>query len=151
MRKIFLGILSVVFLSGCVAATLPQYLSDKNPYKKEFFVGYDESVEAVKAALDELGWTVDGEGKPDVYERSISQSDKSVIIFSGIRQTPFFLGSRYAKLNVIVRGIQDKTEIEIRYVTVTSIPFRNIQSFKNDAAVRRIFEHIQKHLKVSSS
>ena len=151
MRKILSGILSIVFLSGCVAAVLPQYLSDKHPYKKEFFSDYDESVEAVKTSLAELGWTVAGQGSPDVYERAVTPNDKSVIIFSEIRQTPMFFGSRYAKLNVIVRGIQDKTEIEIRYVTVTSVPFRNIETFRNDATVKRIFEHIEKYLKVSSS
>ncbi len=151
MRKTFIGIVSIVFLSGCVAAILPQYLSDKHPYKKEFFSDYAESVEAVKTALAELGWTIAGEGNLDVYERAVTPNDKSVIIFSEIRQTPMFLGSRYAKLNVIVRGIQNKTEIEIRYVTVTSLPFRNIQTYKNDATAQRIFEHIEKHLKAASS
>lgn len=151
MRKIFLSIVSVVFLSGCTAAVLPQYLSDKHPYKKEFFVEYGASVASVKTALAELGWTVAGEGKPDVYERTVEQNDNSIIIFSEIRQTPMFLGTRYAKLNVLVRGIQDKTEIEIRYVTVTSIPFRNIQNYKNDATVKRIFDHIARHLKDTSS
>ena len=34
MRKIFFSIISVILLSGCTAAVLPQYLSDKHPYKK---------------------------------------------------------------------------------------------------------------------
>ena len=151
MRKALLGIVSLLFLSGCTAAVLPQYLSDKHPYKKEFFAGYDESVAAARMALDELGWKVSGEGDPMTYERQSSPSEKRIILFSEIRQTPLFLGTRYAKLNVMVRGIQDKTEIEIRYVTVTSVPFKSIQTYKNDATVQRIFEHIAKHLKVPSS
>ena len=117
MRKV-LSIAALFFLTGCVAATLPQYLSDKHPYKKEFFTAYDQSVEAVKASLEELGWKVKGEGDPAVYERQAAAGEKAVILFSEIRATPLFLGSRYSKLNVIVRGIQDKTEIEIRYVIV---------------------------------
>lgn len=148
MRKFLLGIISIVLLSGCVAATLPQYLSDRNPYKKEYFAGYDESVAAVKTALGELGWKVAGEGDPMTYERQASPSEKRIILFFEIRQTPMFFGTRYGKLNVIVRGIQDKTEIEIRYVTVTSIPFKSFQTYKNDATVQRIFEHIATHLKV---
>lgn len=138
----------VFLLAGCVSASLPQYLSDKNPYKKEFFVSYEKSVETVKASLAELGWKITAEGDADVYERNTSPEEKRVIIFSEIRQTPMFLGSRYARLNVIVRGVQDKTEIEIRYVTITSVLFRNMESFKNDAAVQRIFEHIKKNLGV---
>ncbi len=140
-------IMSVVFLTaGCVSTKLPQYISDKNPYKREFYVPYEEAMAATQKALTEFGWEVSGEGSPSLYERAGAQEMEETILFTEVRQAPFFLGSRYYKLNAILRSGENKTEVEIRYLTITSLPFKNIESYRDDKAIEKIFDRIAKLL-----
>lgn len=138
---------SLLFVSGCVTAKIPDYLTDKNSYKRQFFVTFEEALQATRTALEDLGWTIINQADPAVYEQTPTPLMRQVILFTDIRQTPMFLGSRYAKMNLILRQLKEQTEIEIRYLTVSSLPFKNIESFKNDAAVARIFEKIADELK----
>lgn len=146
MKKAFL-LVSVLFLAGCVSTKLPQYLSDVNPYKKEFYAPFAQAAHAAQTALTEAGWKISGEGNPSVYEQSAGQRSQETILFTEVRQTPLFLGSRYYKVNVILRSNDTMTEVEIRYLTITAVPFKNIESYRNDKAVEKLFERIAELLK----
>jgi len=130
-----------------MTAKFPQYLSDKHPYKKEFYVPFDKALEAAKTVLTNMGWKIVGEGNPAVYEQTTTPRAKELILFTDIRQTALFLGSRYSKMNIILRSNDTMTEVEIRYLTIMSLPFRNIESFRNDHAVEQIFARLADRLK----
>jgi len=87
---------------------------------------------------------------PAIFERERESQDSSrqqTLIFTDIHQFPFFVGSRYTRLNVFLLITADKaTEVEIRYVKVTSIPFKTFTNFKNDRLTARIFKRIEKNL-----
>ena len=149
MRK-FLLFLLVIELTGCVSAKIPNYLNDKVPYKRDFYAGYDETLSAVKESLENLGWKIASEADPAVYEAQLLTGDadrKETLIFTNVRQTPFILGTRYAKMNILVRRLSETTEVEIRYVTITSTVFKSFENYKNDSAVARVFEQIEQLLK----
>lgn len=146
MRKFF-WILCLTILYGCTTAKIPQYLADKNPYKKQFYASFEETLKAAQTTLQELGWRIAAEGDPAVYEEGSPRESKQIILFTEVRQTAMFLGSRYARMNVILRAKSEGTEIEIRYLTVNSLPFKNFESFKNERTVHRIFERIDQLLK----
>ncbi len=146
MRKIF-WIVCLVFLYGCATARIPQYLADRNSYKKHFYASFDDALQASRTALHDLGWEITSEGDPAVYEEGDPREARQIILFTEVRQTAMFLGSRYARINIILRTKSEGTEIEIRYLTINSIPFKNIESFRNESAVQRVFERIDELLK----
>lgn len=151
MKKIFL-VLCAVVLAGCVSAKIPTYLKDNVPYKKNFYAGYDETLAAVEQTIADLGWKVASKSDPTIYEAQVVTDDinrQEILIFTEIRQMPFMLGTRYSKMNIFVRRLSETTEIEIRYVTITSTLFKSFESYKHDAAVARVFEHIEGLLKTS--
>jgi len=148
MKRI-LCLLVLMGLAGCTTAQIPTYLQDKNPYVKRVYASHEVVLDAVTQTLEDLGWTIEGTAHPSVYEQeeeAEEQEEQKLLIFTGIRQTPMFLGTRYAKMNVILRSQGEVSDIEIRYLTVTSVFFKNIKTYHNDSAVERIFGCIEKIL-----
>ena len=148
MKKIVL-IVCMAVLTGCSTIDIPQYLQDKNPYQKTFYKSFDKTLEATRQALAELGWKVAKETQPSVYERNrvVEEGEgQAILIFTDVRRTPFFLGSRYARLNIYLRGGEKVAEVEIRYLTISSLTFKTFRSYKNDAATERIFKKIEEKL-----
>ena len=141
----------LLFCVGCVSATIPHYLQDKSPYKKKFYASYDDTLKAVQTTLKDLGWKISSVSDPVVYEQNSASNNeaipKQILMFTDVRQTAFLLGTHYSKMNIFVRSLTEGTEVEIRYITVTSTPFKTLENYKNDNAVQRIFDHIEKVLK----
>jgi hypothetical protein len=144
MRKV-LSVFLLLALGGCASVTIPNYIQDKYPYKRTFYAPFDQVREAAVQTFGEFGWTIGKESEPALFEREReSGSSKQTLLFTEIRQTSFFVGSRYARLNAYLRATADhETEVEIRYLTVTSVPFKRFHHYKNDRAIERIFRHIE--------
>ncbi|MBN1869866.1 MAG: hypothetical protein JW847_04740 [Candidatus Omnitrophica bacterium] len=148
MKKL-LSVSLLLSLIGCASINIPNYIRDKNPYKKSFYTHFVRAREAVMKTFEETGWTVESESEPALFERErdLKSGLKQTLIFSDVRQTSFFIGTRYSKLNVYVHEIADnETEIEIRYLILTNVVFKNFYSYKNDRAVDRIFKKIEEDL-----
>ncbi len=149
MKKI-LSIISCLILSGCSTVNIPSYIQDKHPYEKKFYASFDKVLKATKETLQDFGWKIVEEADPSAFEvakKSDNPQSQHVLLFTGIRQTSLFLGSRYARLNIYVEAINDTTTgLDLRYVTVNSIPFKSFTSYQNNRAVERIFAHIEKKL-----
>ena len=103
------------------------------------------AVSSTITALEDLGWIIEHKVDPAVYEQGSIESaeEQRVLLLTQIRQTPMFLGTRYAKLNVYIKSLKGVSEIEIRYLTVTSVFFKTFQTYQNDKAVERIFRRIR--------
>ena len=149
MKK-FLSILLLLTLTGCSSITIPNYIYDKHPKSKTFYAPYDQVHAATLKVLGDLGWSIEREADPALYERGRQFQDASrqqTLIFTDINQLSFFAGSKYARLNVFLHVTADKaTEVEVRYLKVTSIMFKTLYNYKNDRLADRIFEHIEKEL-----
>jgi len=143
MKK-FAIILLLIFCVGCASAQIPTYLQDKNAYVKRFYADYQEALSAITQTLKDLGWEIDGKVHPSVYElkETSAYDGEQLLIMTKIRQTPMFFGTRYARMNIFLRANNDVAEIEIRYLTVNDLPFKDITAYRNDSAVERIFRHI---------
>lgn len=153
MKKILFGIL-LLSLAGCASVTIPRYIHDKHPYERTFFVSFEEAKQAVIGALDETGWLVEHESEPSLYERDkgIYGEREQILIFSRIRQMSFFLGTNYARVNAYIREVADKEcELELRYMKVTTVVFKDFQGYKNDRAVESIFRAIEAQLNTSEA
>lgn len=150
-----LGILSamVFFTAGCASISIPQYVKDDYPYKHKIYASFEDVSSATKDVLDSTGWVVLTTTDPSVFERTKDIGGpeyKQILLISDVRQTAFFVGSRYARVNVYIRSSNaDYTEIEVRYVTVSSMFFKNFYKYRNDAEVNRIFRHIEEKLSVT--
>ena len=149
MKKI-LSILLLLSLAGCASITIPNYIHDKHPQLKTFYAPFDQVHAATLKALGDLGWKIEKEADPALYERGRQFQDISrqqILIFTDINQFSFFAGSRYARLNVFLHVTADKaTEVEVRYLKVTSVMFKTLYNYKNDRLVERIFNRIKENL-----
>ena len=148
MKKILSSFL-LLTLVGCASIHIPNYIQDKNPYKRTFYAQYNEVRETTVQALKKFGWTIEKETEPSLFERQRGSGgdERQILLFTKIRETSLFVGSRYARINVYLRAAaNNETEVEIRYLTVTSAMFKSFNSYKNDRAVERIFKHIEEGL-----
>lgn len=137
-------------LIGCTTTNIPSYIQNKNPYEKEFYADFDAVFKAAQESLKELGWEIVKTSDPSEYERFpvVENAGRQTLLFTEVRQTSMFIGSRYARINVYLREVsENSTTMEIRYLTVTSLVFKNFTNYKNDAAVTRLFDYIEKKLK----
>lgn len=144
-------IILILALVGCASVVIPNYIQDVNPYKKKFYGKFDEVLGATTKTLEDFGWIISNTADPAVFERNRKledSADQQTLILTEMRQTAFFVGSRYGRINVYLRTSSDNAvEIELRYVTVTSFPFKNFKNYKNDGVADRIFKHIEFLLK----
>jgi len=149
MKK-FTVMLLLLSLMGCVTVKIPKHLSDEFPYKENFSAVFDETYEITMKSLRDLGWKVSDTTYPAVLDQDLSEEGdeaKQVLIFTDVRQTPFFLSSRYMSLNVIITSVERfSTDVEIRYSSITPILFKNIESYQNNPVVNKVFNRIRKQL-----
>ena len=143
----FLGLLGFL---GCTTVQIPEYIQDKNPYKREFAASFDETLSVTKDALRDLGWRVLQTYDPAVFEQTPrpSAGGGQLLIFTESKQSSRILYSRYGRLNIYLRSLKnDRTEVEIRYAAITSFLIKNFKSYKDHRLVNRVFDQIAAHLK----
>jgi len=149
MKK-FLFICLLISLTGCTIIRVPKYIQDSHPYRKNFYGNFDTVLSATTQTIDDFGWKIAGTSDPVVFEKSRELDDltgKQIVLFTEIRQTALFLGTRYSRLNAFLRTVDENTtEVELRYITVTSIPFKSFYNYKKDGVIKRIFLHIEQRL-----
>jgi hypothetical protein len=136
----------MVVLCGCITVQMPQYLKDKNPYYREFYVDYDKTLKATIQALENLGWKVTKQTNPMVFESDSAtpaSTPRQVLLFTNMRQKGMIFGSCYRTLNVLLKENNEKTDVEVRYFSIFSTVLKNFESYKDDALVRQIFEQIE--------
>jgi len=140
----------IVFaLFGCSTVSIPNYVQDKNPYKKIIYSPYDDVLMAVMQTIEDAGWTITSSKDPVIFEQSkiIDSNAKQTLLFTDTRSFPVVVGTRYAKLNAYIRfAAVNETEVELRYLTVNSVLFKSFNSYKHDMAVERMFKNVEKHL-----
>lgn len=150
MKKV-LSVLLLVTLIGCASINIPNYIQDKHPYKRTLYASFDKVHEMTVQTLEDFGWRIERESDPGLFERERENGEsrnKQTLIFTEIRKTSLFVGSRYARMNAYLRETADNaTEIEIRYLTVTSALFKSFNDYRNDRAVERILDRIEEALK----
>ena len=148
MKK-FLLLLSLVSLVGCASIPIPNYIPDNNPYKKQFYGKFEDVLNATAKTLEEYGWNITETSDPAVYERkSVDEAQrKQIVLFTQLRETPMFLGTRYLRINAFVRSAADNSvEVELRYVTVTSVPLKTFYSYHKESLIKKMLKSIEQKL-----
>lgn len=153
-KRISYLLCALVLLSGCVTVNIPNYIKDEHSYKKKFDADYDAVLKATTDMLASFRWNIEGEAQPSVFEtvKDIEDADnRQTLLFSNVRQTGFFIGSKYSRVNVFLRGYKKEfTDMEIRFVAITSILFKRFTGYRQDALAKRMFDQIQKNLNAIS-
>ena len=147
-RFIILVIALIVFSqAGCSVIHIPNYIKDENPYKRTFYAPYTLVHELTVQALEKHGWSVEGESNPALFERSREVEGaeyKQTLLYTQIRKLSLVLGMRLTRINVYLRTTADSaTEVEVRYVTVTTTSVKTFYNYKNDKAVNAILQSIE--------
>ena len=148
-RKVsfFVLIALMIVVAGCITVQMPQYVKDKNPYRKEFYANYDKTLLSTIEALQKLGWKITKQENPVVFESDSADALKAprqVLLFTNVRQSSMLLSSRYTTINVLVKENNEKTDVEIRYFSILSTALRNFEGYENDHFVEKIFNQIDK-------
>lgn len=155
-RKIIflVSVILTMALAGCITVQMPPYVKDKNPYDREFYASYDKTILAVTDALEKLGWTIAKHENPAVFESDSvegAKAPKQVLLFTNVRQSAMIFGTNYVTMNIFVKEKNEKTTVEIRYYGVFSTVLRNIETYRNDSFVEKVFSYIEKALDVSGA
>ncbi|VAX37557.1 hypothetical protein MNBD_UNCLBAC01-1947 [hydrothermal vent metagenome] len=147
--KQFFAFILLFTIFGCATIVVPNYIQDKNPYKRKFYASFEKTFEATLAAVQEAGWVVEQQTDPSVFERVESGEfgDQQTLLITGIRKMGLFVGTRYAKLNIYIRtGSGNVSEVEIRYLSVNSTLVKNFYNYKHDKSAERLFLYIESAL-----
>lgn len=151
MSKRILFWISVFTVMGCASVTIPNYIRDEHPYHKKFYAPFDTVLEAAVHALEDSGWQVTKRTDPSVFERNKDAGTSGVqqiLLFTDVRQMPLFVGTRYARMNIYLQSTaENTTEIELRYLTITSVSLKNFQNYRNDRFAEKFFARIETLLK----
>lgn len=132
------------FLSGCASVIIPNYVKDEHPYQKKFYADFDIVSKAAVQTLMDLGWEVSRTGDPSVFEESQIKEGRQTLIFTEVRQTALFFATRYARMNIYLRaGTGNTTDAELRYLTMTSLPFKGFNNYRNDRFAQKFFAHLE--------
>ena len=146
MRGNFFILLMIFSLSGCTTVSIPNYIQDKNPYKRVYGANFEGVLMSATRALEHSGWVVTNKYDPTVFEQNKelnSPEAKQLMLSTDVRQTPFIVGTCYRRINIYIRTVDEKsTEVEMRYVKVTSVPFKSFNSYRNDRAIKRLLDSI---------
>jgi hypothetical protein len=151
MKKNVLFFVSLFALIGCASVTIPNYIRDEHPYRKTFYAPFDTVLDATVHALEDSGWKVAKTTEPSVFERN-KDTDKpgvrQILLFTDVRETALIFGTRYARMNIYVQSAADNsTEVELRYLRVTSASLKNFQNYRNDRYAEKFFGRIESLLK----
>lgn len=147
MKSLVLALL-IFSILGCVTVNVPKYIHEDFPYRQDFSAGFDDTFNATSKVLRELGWKITETANPASFDPRNADQRKQVLIFTEIRQTPMFLSTSYASLNVYLREMDtDRTQVEVRYLYVLPLPLRDHNRYQNDPLVKKIFNKISENLK----
>lgn len=149
--KILFGILLGIALAGCASVTIPNYIREEHPYRKTFYASFDDVLNATVQAMEEMGWQIAKKTDPAIFERNKSTDNpqiKQILLFTDVRQTAFILGTRYARMNIYLQSATESaTDVELRYLKVTSVSLKNFQNYRNDRFAEKVFARIAAILK----
>jgi hypothetical protein len=134
-------------LIGCTSTQIPVYLKDRKPSAQRFYADHQRVVAASKQALTDLGWMIENEMEPQVFEVDPERQVKeSILLVTEIRETRFFLGTRYARMNIFVNSSGEVSEVEMRYVVISDVAFLKSKAYGNRKIASRFFELVKKNL-----
>ncbi|MDP8211863.1 MAG: hypothetical protein P9X22_01050 [Candidatus Zapsychrus exili] len=153
MKKIILLFLCFV-LVGCMSVSVPNYIKDDYPYKKVFYSDFDTTLNVTEQSLRDLGWEITDKVEPTIFEKAKELQDsnhKQILLFTETKETLMFIGTRYSRVNVYLRsGENNTTGVEVRYFSLTAVPFKNFSGYRKDGLVSKLFERIKNYLDYKS-
>ena len=141
----------VLFLGmiGCAGIDTPSYIQAENPYKRTYYGSFNDVLEVVRAAIQEDGWQIAKEVDPTLYERNplYSTGDEGhILILTTIKRSRRILYSKAAHLNIYVHRINEGVEVDIRYGSVKDFHFWKARSYRNNALIKKMLDHIEQKL-----
>ncbi len=148
MKKIILLLLMLFVFAGCSSVQIPAYIQEKKPFNQRFYAGYPRVVAACQQALLDLGWVVEKEVAPQVFEvvSADSPEGENILLVTETRETRMILGTRYARMNIYVRSKGDISDVEVRYMVITDLFLYKPKVFGDEAFAQRFFSRMQLHL-----
>lgn len=146
----YIVFLAVIFLTGCASVKTLDYIQDINPYRQKFHSDYQTVVESTKTVLTEMGWAVVKETDPSVYERNRDVSHENAsqtLLFVALEKKSLIKRDGDIRLNVLIwSSKENQTDLEIRYQKITKIALRKFYDYRDDKAIKKIFQNLEERL-----
>ena len=145
--KYLLTLFVCLTLIGCSTVKIPEYIQDEQPYSRSYFADYSTTLSATKDVLTDLGWEIKELKDPSIFERNEAVDTpllEKVLIITDVKENSFFVGTRFSRLNVYVQSVDEsKSDVEVRFLTVTSMPYSSIRSYEHEYSSERILDKIE--------
>lgn len=146
IKKFYLIILIFSFL-GCSSTYTANYIKDFYPYKRRMYASFSQALAAVEEELVADRWEIKKKIDPSIYEQSRQLDIKQILVITEIRKSTLSLGTRSEYINVYIREVTDQAvEIEVRYLTLTSVPFKKFYDYRRDSVVDHLLDGIEEKL-----
>ena len=148
VKKYILSVLLLsFFVAGCGSINIPTYIAEKKPFKQRFYANHSQASSAVRQAFTELGWSIEEEVSPEVFEVDIKQrQSENLMIISKDIISRMFVKIKQARANVYIRSNNDISEVEIRYMAIYSFRFFKPKSYGNKKLANKFFKLVQNSL-----
>lgn len=147
MKKIlFLFLLGSII--GCSTVQIPSYVKDEKSFEERFYANHDRVKSAVSQALTDMGWVVDRELDPNIFEMNPGYEDyeEGVLLITKVRRTWMLVTSRYIRMNVYIFSNNDVSQVEMRYLAINDMFFFKPRSYGSENMAERLFSLVKKYL-----
>ncbi len=142
-------VLALAVLGGC-AGQIPYYIQAKHPYERKMYGNYDKIADAARQVLVRNGWPIQRVTDASVFERTTTEgedTEKDILIFTGIRKHWMVIWPTYTRLNVFVHPTAEGANVDLRWAKVTPFLIK-FQNFRNDALAKRLLEQMEEELTI---
>jgi hypothetical protein len=134
---------------GCASINSSNYIQPENPYKRTYYGSFDDVLEVVRATVREDGWQIAKEVDPTLYERNplYSAGDQGhILILTDIKRAQRIIYSKATNLNIYIHRIAEGVEVDIRYGSVKNFHLWKVRSYRNNALIKKMLDHIEQNL-----
>ncbi len=146
--KNFFIFFSLFILTACSTLSIPEYVPDEHPYQRKYYATYERAVTVTKQALEQFGWKVVKEVDPSVYERVYMDITDRILLIAAPRRSAYGVGSHQMRLNVrLLAGKSNTTDVEIRYLSLNKVAFKQLRGYREDGVVEPILKRIEEIIK----
>ena len=135
-------------LAGCASVQMTDYIKADHPYERKIYGSFEKVTSAVIFVLHKQGWNIIEEANPSVYERDERYENnvfENLLILTDIKQHTGILYSTYTHLNVLVHGLDNTCDVEVRYGSLKPL-IKQFVSARNDRLVENFLDAVEREV-----
>ncbi len=136
-------VILAVTAASCAPTVVSGYIPDRRGATRRVYANFETTREAVRSALGELGWEIEEEASPDLFEFR-PRAGAGCLIVTRDRRSSWWAGERRERMNIYIDSVDDVSEVEVRIRRYRrGIVFRSL-GYGDPRTVEQVFSLIQR-------